>query len=686
MMNACTAPLPFHSIPSSRIQISPSVWLETADDLCVIWVHHAPWHRFLASSELDRRIVGANLAMTGLAKTVEVVEALGISRATLHRDRQRLAEGGLPALAAVRKGPKGPTKAGPRLCARAKRYFRQGASKNAIARRLGVSEGTIRLIVKDALPPLSAPDQQALLGAVPQGRLKPATSPSGALEPEHVVHEAAPPGEEAEVMMPAGFEPLEVHPENTSARDLDRSVERMLARFGLITEAAVCFVAGRELRFVGVLLMLPALVAQGFFEGVEAAYGKLKNGFYGLRHTVMTLCLMTALRITRTEHLARVAPAALGRLLGLDRAPEVKTLRRRVHEIAKLGKASTLMRWLAERLAGAESEALGFLYIDGHVRVYHGKRRISKAYVTQRRLAMPAASDFWVNDVNGEPLLVVTGEVSGSLTAQLLPILEQVRPLLLEGQRATVVFDRGGWSPKLFRKILDAGFDILTYRKGKCPRYPEKDFTEHTLERDGREVSYWLRDGLVRPGAKRQLRCVDRRRDDGHQTHVITSRRDLPAAEVAYRMFGRWRQENYFKYAKAELGLDVLDTYEVEPADPEHRVPNPQRIQLDKTIGRWRKEVKGLEAQLGREIDANDEGRRATARGFKIAHATLRKRLAETRDEIAKLIERRKRLPKRVPVTETVGDDEEAVTLTVEHKHFMNIVKMAVYRAETSLY
>jgi hypothetical protein len=35
--------------------------------------------------------------------------------------------------------------------------------------------------------------------------------------------------------------------------------------------------------------------------------------------------------------------------------------------------------------------------------------------------------------------------------------------------------------------------------------------------------------------------------DDGHQTQVITSRSDLSDIEVAYRMFERWRQENFFK-------------------------------------------------------------------------------------------------------------------------------------------
>ena len=392
MSNAVTTPLSLDICPDNPevVYLNHRVWLRYEEELCVVWVHHAPWHRFVANSDLDRRVVGANLVMAGLAKTVDVVSALGISRATLHRDRERLVEGGLPALAELRKGPKGPTRARPQLRARARRYYRQGESKRAIARKLGVDERTIRTILKNEPSASPTPGQAQLLEG--------GNEPSALDSPVQVVLGARPTPELVEATDSAGFAPEEVHPRSTSERDLERTVERVWARFGLITEASVRFVAGRDLRFVGVVLILPALVAQGFFEGVEATYGKLKNGFYGLRHTVMTLCLMMALRITRAEHLAGVAPAALGRLLGLDRAPEVKTLRRRVHEIAALGKASALMRWLAERLAAADAKALGFLYIDGHVRAYYGKRRISKAYVTQRRLAMPAVSDFWVND------------------------------------------------------------------------------------------------------------------------------------------------------------------------------------------------------------------------------------------------------------------------------------------------
>jgi hypothetical protein len=443
-------------------------------------------------------------------------------------------------------------------------------------------------------------------------------------------------------------------------------------------------VSGRGLRFAGSLLLIPALVATGFFAGVEAVYGKLRNGFYGLRHTVMTLVLMMALRIPRVEHLKGEPPLALGRLLGLDRAPEVKTLRRRLREITGLGKADGLLSWFAARLAKSDPEEIGFLYIDGHVRAYYGKHRISKAYVTQRRMAMPATSDFWLNDAHGEPLLVITGEVTSALTLQLLATLQEVRALLGPGKRATVVFDRGGWSPELFRKILESGFDLITYRKGYCPRYPRRDFHESTAEIDGRKVTFLLRDGVMRLPGGGWLRSVVRLRDDGKQTGIVTSRHLPSAAVIAYRMFARWRQENYFKYMSKEFDLDALDTYAVEPEDPMRTVPNPARARLREQIAELRRCVREREAELGRAADANDERRCRSTRGFKIAHAALRREVAALRNRITRLASRRKTLPARVPVG-AVGA-EAPMKLGVECKHFMNILKMAVYRAETALF
>ena len=95
---------------------------------------------------------------------------------------------------------------------------------------------------------------------------------------------------------------------------------------------------------------------------------------------------------------------------------------------------------------------MGFLYVDGHVRAYHGERPISSnAYVARRHLAMPATTDYWINDSSGDPLLVITGEVDAALTKAMPRLLREVREVVGE-RKVTIVFDRGGWSPQVVRR------------------------------------------------------------------------------------------------------------------------------------------------------------------------------------------------------------------------------------------
>ncbi|MCL0098933.1 hypothetical protein M1O16_03695, partial [Dehalococcoidia bacterium] len=81
-------------------------------------------------------------------------------------------------------------------------------------------------------------------------------------------------------------------------------------------------------------------------------------------------------------------------------------------------------------------------------------------------------------------------------------------------------------------------------------------------EIDGQMVRYLLaeRSVLVQKGFwMREIRrlCVN-----GHQTSLLTSRQDLAEVELAYRMFSRWRQENFFRYMRHHFALDALANYE----------------------------------------------------------------------------------------------------------------------------
>src|ERR1700752_573684 len=327
---------------------------------------------------------------------------------------------------------------------------------------------------------------------------------------------------------------------------------------------------------------------------------------------------------------------------------------------------------------------MGFLYVDGHVRAYHGHRAItSKAYVPRRHLAMPASTDYWINDRSGDPLLVITGDVDAALTKALPRLLREVRGLVGE-RRVTIVFDRGGWSPRLFAMMIKDGFDLLTYRKGRCRRLNERRFIRRRAELDRRWVDYLLHDQPVCfLKRKLRLRQVKSLCDHGHQTQVITSRWDLRDIEIAYRMFERWRQENFFKYMREELLLDALIDYQIEPEDPTRTIPNPERRALDKAIRAARADLAKLEREYGAAALANADRRRPTMRGFKIANRRLGRELRTARARLAQLFEQRRGLPKRVEIRDL--NERTVVKLATERKHLTDIIKMIAYQTESDL-
>jgi len=236
----------------------------------------------------------------------------------------------------------------------------------------------------------------------------------------------------------------------------------------------------------------------------------------------------------------------------------------------------------------------------------------------------------------------------------------------------------------LFAAMIKSGFDVLTYRKGHCRRTNERRFIRRRAKLDGRLVEYLLHDQPVRfLKGKLRLRQVTRLCDGGHQTNVITSRWDLRDIEVAYRMFERWRQENFFKYMREEFLLDALVDYQIEPEDPTRTIPNPERRALDKEIGAARTDLAKLEREFGAAAASNAERRRPTMRGFKIAHGMLGKQLRKARARVSQLFEKRRNVPKRVEVRDL--NERAVVKLATERKHLTDIIKMVAYQAESDL-
>jgi transposase len=617
--------------------------IRTEQDFRIVIVSGIVLAQYAVDDQMAESYAMVSLVEQGWASQKEVARAFDCSTRSVRRYQCRLDTGGLPALGRPRGYPcKCPrvSHARERLLDRLKT---QGMANKEIARRLGVTPKAIRKLLKRIGWRDHEPEQFCLPIAEPRGdpKLSAFSPPMSGDTPE----KSSVPGD-PKLSAHNSIED-EPAPFSFDTDPADRRMDRLIAYLGLLDDAAPLFRSGARVPHGGVLLALPALVDSGIFTIARKIYGTIGPAFYGLRTTFIALLLMALLRIKRPEALKEHSPDDLGRVLGLDRAPEVKTLRRKLSCLAALGRAADLGQALAQKRVADRGAAMGFLYIDGHVRVYHGKRTLPKTHVARRRLAMPATTDYWVNDVTGDPVFVVTAEANAGMVKMLPSVLEQVRALVGE-RRVTVVFDRGGFSPKLFLRLITDGFDILTYRKGRTRRVAGSSFTLCEEVIDGRKVSYTLADKGVRLlGGKLRLRQVTRLRD-GHQTPVLTSRRDLSAVEVAFRMFERWRQENFFKYLREEYALDALVNYDAVADNPARDVPNPKRIEMTTKLQQARAEFERVTAEYGAEAFMNTEQTEPFPRQLKTAQKQLARRMREAFDRITELERKRKTVPARI--------------------------------------
>jgi prepilin-type processing-associated H-X9-DG protein len=706
-------PLPTDEHPSRVIHVNARAQIHQEGAVRALVVGGIPLLTWSAADAAAEAYAMVLQVRGGFASPTEVARAHGSTRMTVYRAHARFEEKGLPGLVRGKRGPKTARVLGDVATRRMVVLKRRGVSNGGIASKLGVTESGIRKALRRIGYPAPTPVQGELRSAAPEARRPEAPGAAGEAHamaassmPSCVEGAAqsttrtaggvpgasagAPPTPTEAVHDAAASEPAAVgQAEAMTAGDpWDRTADRVWARMGLLSEAPPQFGDCKDVAGLGVLLALPALLATGVLDIAVKVYGRFGAAFFGVRSVFVCLALMALLRVKRAEHLRHCSPPMLGRLLGLDRAPEVKTLRRKVGQLARLGKSEEFQRALAQRRVAAHPEAMGFLYVDGHVRVYTGTVKLPKAHVTRMRLSMPATVDHWVNDREGEPLLVLTATPTASLAKEMLAIAREVRRLLGD-RRATIVFDRGGWSPKLFAVLIgELGFDILTYRKGRIPMVRKKSFRRRDGHFDGRTVVYMLAERKLTvkyKGGKLALREVVRLSEDGeHQTSIVTSRTDLADVEVAYRMFERWRQENFFKYMGDEFEIDALWSYGTEEADPDRDVPNPARKKPERALREARAEVARLERVLGAAATLNEESKRPTMRGFKIANASVGKQVRTAHERVDTLREALRRIPKRVSARQA-ANGEPVVRLKTETKRLTDTLKSVAYQAETAL-
>jgi hypothetical protein len=425
---------------------------------------------------------------------------------------------------------------------------------------------------------------------------------------------------------------------------------------------------------MGLALYYAALDAIGLLPAAAATLRLRLSERFGVRAVVLTIFFLSLLRKSTLESAKHLRRWEFGAVVGSGRAPCVRTLRRKLLELGQLQQSAALSRALAQHWADHAVVATAYLYVDGHMKVYSGKRRLEELWNAQRRMPLPGVITYAVGDQRGRPLLLVSEGVGPSLAKSMPRVVAAVREAI--GTRPfTVIFDRGGYDGKLFTWLREQQIGFITYQRGSV-KLPATHFHRTETRFEGRRVRMWLAEDSVRVGRSGPWRRVVVRTVTGHQTPILTSlgNQELRAPRLACLMFARWRQENFFKYMRQHPGLDALVSNAWRDAS-DQLIPNPERKRLERELRGKRTELREMRAQLG--ALTLDEGPGAPK--VRTTRAAAAEAIDALLTAIAALRLQRRIHAKSVPAA-SAGRTREVMLL--ERKHVVDAIKLAAYNAE----
>jgi hypothetical protein len=468
------------------------------------------------------------------------------------------------------------------------------------------------------------------------------------------------------------------------------------------TTCPIAFNNQIDLQHAGVLLCLPALISQGLLRYEDQF--RLEKAYYPTSSVFLSLGILSLFRLKTLSGVDSLPSGELGKTIGLDRIPEVKTLRTRISQFCKKVDIDKWRMTLSKDWMEESPDLSAVLYIDGHIKLYYGKETSPpKRFVSRMRLCLSGTTDYWVNDVLGQPFFVVNKTISNGLIRTIKEDLldkfnndvpnQPSKEELSEDKyksRYMLVFDREGYSPDFFSDLWKERISIATYKKNVTDKWDEAEFssytgtlpfgTEKTIELAERGVL------LQNKGSNKKIwaREIRNKSKSGHQTSIITTNYTLSIIMIGLYMFARWSQENFFKYMMQEFGIDTLVCYSKERitdttplVNPEYRLLENTRKKITSKLNR----VKAKFATLSLQAESIDE---KAIEKYLFKKQELKDDIEQKEKEIENIKSQKKTVPRIIKYSELPESDKFKSVIN-KRKHFLDTIKLIAYRAETAL-
>lgn len=656
--------------PEGVTHINNLIAFENRDGKVTYFNGHMPIFSHDEKDILTFRMITAQFCVQGTAKQVEISKAFGVPALTVKRAVKRYRENGPKRFYAPRI-TRGSAVLTDDVLANAQLLIDAGKSNAEVASMLGLKTDTLRKAILSGRLQRAPKNDSVPSMTGDYGGINSADTKSGRS------------AEDSAAVLGMGATNLP---------------DRQAASLGKAGPPEIQFQSSLDVMNGGVLFSVPALVATGLLRHTEKFF-QLPSGYYGLTSIFIVLAFMALCRIKSVEGLRYLPPGEWGKLVGMDRIPEAKTLR---EKMALLSNGDAPFEWSAALSSDWMQEfpvGEATLYVDGHVRVYNGEQtKLPRKYVARQRLCLRGVTDYWVNAMDGQPFFVVTKEVDSGLlkvlAEEIVPRLEQDVPNQPTSEelasdrwlhRFVIIFDREGYSPDFFKKMWEKRISCITYHKNPGGNWDESEFIDQQVKlQSGDLVQMKIAErGTFLAGGAIWVREIRKLGAGGHQTSVLSTLYRADQERVAVRMFARWSQENFFKYMRQHFDLDGIVSYRIENLPDTTVVVNPDHRRLD---GDVRKKVACLakrRAEFG-GIVLTENIEPDKVEKYERRKAELQEEIDSLEKEVEVLKNQRKAQPRHITIAE-LPEKERFARLSASSKHFIDTIKMIAYRAESGM-
>jgi hypothetical protein len=476
------------------------------------------------------------------------------------------------------------------------------------------------------------------------------------------------------------------------------TLDRLGASIGCLNGIEPEFKSCADVPNGGVLLALPSLLSQGLLYHIKS-YFNLPKGYYSISSIFLLLGFIILVRLKFVESLKYIPPGEWGKLLGLDRVPEAKTLRTKIHHLSEWGQPQQWSAALSKNWMEATPEETGILYVDGHVRVYYGSQtKLPRRYVSRDKLFARTVCEYWVNAMNGQPFFYINKTIDPGLlqvlVQEIIPRLEKdipkqptqeqltANPLL---PRFTIICDREGFSPLIMKQLWEEKrIAISTYLKNQTEDWAKEEFFSCSGKfSSGERVDLMLAERGTYLGGKIWVREVRRLKKDNSQGSIVSTNFIFDIASSFLNVVSRWSQENFFGYARREFNLDRLIDYGLEPVSETTKIVNPNYRKINSEIKKLTSLLNRKKIEFG-NINFDGDLDSKNAENFAEKKSAVLDEIRDLEERKEKKKQERKDHPSHI-LFKDLSEEDKFQQLRTSGKHLIDTIKMIAYRAETAM-